>query len=96
MQHGVRPKLAINAYIQGSKYHNVVDLSRKYEPGEVVNFQKKWGDYLFRIESKADEVIEHCMEAHAYIHTFEAVSKCNRLSPASLLINELDCSEAHT
>ena len=35
------------------------------------------------------------MEAHAYIHTFEAVLKCKRLSLASSLINELDCAEAH-
>eukprot|EP00816_Leptocylindrus_hargravesii_P007369 CAMPEP_0196805864 /NCGR_PEP_ID=MMETSP1362-20130617/5698_1 /TAXON_ID=163516 /ORGANISM="Leptocylindrus danicus, Strain CCMP1856" /LENGTH=153 /DNA_ID=CAMNT_0042179035 /DNA_START=1524 /DNA_END=1985 /DNA_ORIENTATION=- len=56
---------------------------------------KKWGDFLFRIDSKADEAIEHYMAAHAYIHVFEAALKCKRLSLASSLINELGCKGAH-
>eukprot|EP01138_Halocafeteria_seosinensis_P002138 gb/GECG01002188.1/.p1 GENE.gb/GECG01002188.1/~~gb/GECG01002188.1/.p1 ORF type:complete len:1780 (+),score=281.74 gb/GECG01002188.1/:1-5340(+) len=83
---------ALNAYIKGNDFRNAVELARKNFPGQVVELERKWGEYLVE-QNKTDGAINHFIEAGAHEQAIKAAMNARMFHKAAQLLEE---SMAHS
>ena len=78
---------ALDAYIKGKDFRNAVELARKHFPGQVVDLERRWGEYLVE-QNKTDGAINHFIEAGAHEQAIDAAMNARMYHKASQLLEE--------
>ncbi len=84
---------ALDSFVKGHVFRKAVELARKHFPGQVVNLEEAWGDYLVSV-SQLDAAINHYMEAHAQTKAINAALKARQWTKALSLADQLDVDSA--
>jgi len=84
---------ALDSYIKGNAYRQAIDLARRHFPGQVVELEEAWGDWLVS-NKQVDMAINHYIEAQCSGKAIEAALKSRQWSKAAQFAENLDPESA--
>eukprot|EP00191_Tetraselmis_sp_GSL018_P001208 CAMPEP_0177614748 /NCGR_PEP_ID=MMETSP0419_2-20121207/22933_1 /TAXON_ID=582737 /ORGANISM="Tetraselmis sp., Strain GSL018" /LENGTH=1707 /DNA_ID=CAMNT_0019112051 /DNA_START=174 /DNA_END=5298 /DNA_ORIENTATION=- len=92
-EHQRRYREALEAYRNGHAYRRAVDLARREFPGEVIQLEEEWGDWLMA-SKQVDAAINHFIEAGKNVKAIEAALECRQWAKAAGIIDNQDRNTA--
>jgi intraflagellar transport protein 172 len=84
---------ALTAFRKGHAYRKAIDLARRDFPGQVIQVEEEWGDWLVT-QKQMDAAINHFIEAGQSLKAIEAAMQCRQFAKAAGIIDFLEPSQA--